>query len=55
MVAGCQFRAALAAEHPLQIVGAINAISALMAKRAGFRALYLSGSAVASRIFNHIV
>ena len=48
MAAGCQFRAALDAERPLQIVGAINAISALMAKRAGFRALYLSGSAVAS-------
>ena len=48
MSAGCRFGAALDAERPLQIVGAINAISALMAKRAGFRALYLSGSGVAS-------
>ena len=48
MVAGGRFKAALDAEHPLQIVGAINAISALMAKRAGFRVLYLSGSGVAS-------
>lgn len=48
MAPGCKFKAALDAECPLQIVGAINAISALMAKRAGFRALYLSGSGVAS-------
>ncbi len=48
MPAGRGFRAVLEAERPLQIVGAINAISALMAKQAGFRALYLSGSGVAS-------
>lgn len=45
---GCHFRAALAAERPLQIAGAINAYSALLAQRAGFRALYLSGAGVAN-------
>ncbi|MEO5959464.1 MAG: methylisocitrate lyase, partial [Opitutaceae bacterium] len=35
-----KFRAALAAERPLQIAGAINAYAALLAQRAGFRALY---------------
>ena len=46
--AGAAFRAALAAESPLQLVGAINANHALLAKRAGFRALYLSGGGVAA-------
>lgn len=41
-------RKALKAEQPLQIVGAINAYSAIMAERAGFRAVYLSGSGVAT-------
>lgn len=41
------FREALNTEKPLQIVGAINAYSALMAERVGYRALYLSGSGVA--------
>lgn len=45
---GTQFRAALAAESPLQIVGAINANHALLAKRAGYRAIYLSGGGVAA-------
>ncbi|MGH7957679.1 MAG: methylisocitrate lyase [Opitutaceae bacterium] len=45
---GARFRAALAAERPLQIAGAINAYSALLAQRAGFRALYLSGAGVAN-------
>jgi methylisocitrate lyase len=45
---GTQFRAALAAEQPLQIAGAINAYAALLAQRAGFRALYLSGAGVAN-------
>jgi methylisocitrate lyase len=45
---GARFRAALAAECPLQIAGAINAYSALLAQRAGFRALYLSGAGVAN-------
>ena len=42
------FRAALAAESPLQIVGTINANHALLAKRAGYRAIYLSGGGVAA-------
>ena len=45
---GARFRAALAAERPLQIAGTINAYSALLAQRAGFRALYLSGAGVAN-------
>lgn len=45
---GSAFRAALAAENPLQVVGAINAYAALLAQRAGFRALYLSGAGVAN-------
>ena len=45
---GARFRAALAAERPLQIPGAIHAFSALLAERAGFRALYLSGAGVAN-------
>jgi len=45
---GSKFRAALAAENPLQIVGTINAYAALLAQRAGFRALYLSGAGVAN-------
>lgn len=45
---GAAFRAALAAEKPLQVIGAINANHALLAKRAGFRAIYLSGGGVAA-------
>jgi methylisocitrate lyase len=45
---GARFRAALAVERPLQIAGTINAYSALLAQRAGFRALYLSGAGVAN-------
>lgn len=45
---GERFRAALQAESPLQIVGAINANHALLAKRAGYRAIYLSGGGVAA-------
>lgn len=41
-------RQALSQETPLQIVGTINAYSALLAKRAGFRAIYLSGAGVAN-------
>ncbi len=48
---GEKFRDALALEHPLQIVGAINAFSALLAKEAGFRAVYLSGAGVANASF----
>lgn len=42
------FRDALAAESPLQIVGTINANHALLAERAGYRAIYLSGGGVAA-------
>ena len=46
--AGKKFREAMAAEHPLQIVGAINAQHALLAKQSGFKAIYLSGGGVAA-------
>jgi methylisocitrate lyase len=46
--AGARFRAALAQEQPLQIVGAINANHALLARRAGYRAIYLSGGGVSA-------
>lgn len=45
---GTQFRSLLERERPLQVVGAINAISAMQAARAGFNALYLSGAGVAN-------
>ncbi|QJC26101.1 hypothetical protein G8D25_18955 [Ralstonia solanacearum] len=45
---GARFRQALADESPLQVVGAINANHALLAKRAGYRAIYLSGGGVAA-------
>ncbi len=45
---GAHFRAALAAEKPLQVIGAINANHALLARRAGYRAIYLSGGGVAA-------
>jgi methylisocitrate lyase len=48
---GNLLRAALAGEKPLQVVGAINAYTALLAERAGFRALYLSGAGVANASF----
>lgn len=46
--AGARFRAALAEESPLQVIGAINANHALLAQRAGYRAIYLSGGGVAA-------
>src|ERR671913_2486456 len=46
--AGARLRAAIAAEKPLQVVGAINAYAARMAEATGFRALYLSGGGVAA-------
>lgn len=49
--AGARFRAALALEKPLQIVGTINAYTALLAQQAGFQALYLSGAGVANASF----
>ncbi len=48
MSAGARFRAALEAERPLQIVGAINAFTAMLAEQAGFKAIYLSGAGVAN-------
>ena len=46
--AGARFRAALAAESPLQVVGTITAYAGLMARRVGYKALYLSGGGVAA-------
>ncbi len=46
--AGAAFKQALVEESPLQIIGTINANHALLAKRAGFRAIYLSGGGVAA-------
>jgi len=51
MSAGARFRAALEAERPLQIVGTINAYTALLAERAGHKAIYLSGAGVANASF----
>ncbi|MEY3107769.1 MAG: Methylisocitrate lyase [Actinomycetota bacterium] len=48
MSAGKRFREALSAESPLQIVGTINANHALLAKAAGFKAIYLSGGGVSA-------
>lgn len=46
--AGARFRAALQAEKPLQIIGAINAYHAMLATQSGFKAIYLSGGGVAA-------
>src|SRR5687767_16031216 len=48
MTPGARFRQALKEEKPLQIIGTINAYHALMAKRTGYRAIYLSGGGVAA-------
>ena len=48
MSPGERFRQALAQEQPLQVVGEINAYHALLARRSGYRALYLSGGGVAA-------
>jgi methylisocitrate lyase len=48
MTPGARFRAALKAEKPLQVPGAINAYHATLAKNSGYRALYLSGGGVAA-------
>lgn len=45
------FAGAITEENPLQIVGVINAYAAIMAERAGFRALYLSGAGVANACY----
>jgi methylisocitrate lyase len=46
--AGARFRTAIAAEKPLQIIGAINAYHAMLATQSGFKAIYLSGGGVAA-------
>jgi len=46
--AGAKFRKALAENHPLQVVGAINAYCAMLAEDSGHKALYLSGAGVAN-------
>ncbi|PCI45388.1 MAG: methylisocitrate lyase, partial [Moraxellaceae bacterium] len=48
MTAGKKFRQALAENQPLQIVGTINAYTAMMAKQIGHQAIYLSGGGVAN-------
>ena len=50
---GLRFWQALEAERPLQVVGTVNAYTALLAKRAGFRAIYLSGAGVANASFGY--
>jgi methylisocitrate lyase len=51
MSAGARFWQALQDERPLQVVGAINAYAALLAEKAGFKAIYLSGAGVANASF----
>jgi methylisocitrate lyase len=51
MSAGARFRQALKEERPLQVAGTINAYTALLAEKAGFRAIYLSGAGVANASF----
>src|SRR3990167_1332310 len=51
MSSGKKFRDTLLTEKPLQIVGTINAYTALLAKHAGYRAIYLSGAGVANASF----
>lgn len=46
--AGARMRAAMLAEKPLQLPGAINAFAAMQAERAGFKALYVSGAGIAN-------
>lgn len=48
---GTRFRIAMAEEQPLQIPGTINAFCALLARQAGYRAIYLSGAGVANASF----
>jgi methylisocitrate lyase len=49
--AGKRFRRLVAEEPPVQVPGAINAYCALLAEKAGFKALYLSGAGVANASF----
>ena len=48
MTPGSRFRRAIQEENPLQIIGVINAYAAMLAQRAGFKCIYLSGSGVAA-------
>jgi methylisocitrate lyase len=48
---GAKFRAELARESPLLVPGTINAYTALLAERAGFKAVYVSGAGVANASF----
>lgn len=48
LTAGGRFRLAIREEQPLQIIGTVNAYAAMMAKRTGYRAIYLSGAGVAN-------
>ena len=48
---GARLRAALGEEKPLQMAGTVNAYAAMLAERAGFRAIYLSGAGVANASF----
>jgi len=49
--AGAKFRQAIKEEQPLQVVGTINAYTAILAESAGYRAIYLSGAGVANASF----
>ncbi|MGD2168512.1 MAG: hypothetical protein PVF63_10425 [Gammaproteobacteria bacterium] len=49
--AGSRLRRAMEIERPLQLVGTVNAYSALLAQSAGFRAIYLSGAGVSNASF----
>jgi len=48
---GQKLRAALELERPLQVAGTVSAYAAMLAARAGFRAIYLSGAGVANSAF----
>ncbi len=50
MTPGEKFRAGVAEEHPLQVPGVVNAYTAMMAERCGYRALYVSGGALAATL-----
>jgi methylisocitrate lyase len=51
MSAGLKFKQAIANNHPLQVVGTINAYTAMMAEKMGHKAIYLSGAGVANASF----
>ena len=48
ITAGQKFRLAIEQESPLQVVGTINAYTAIMAEASGYRCIYLSGAGVAN-------